>query len=127
MPEPADQDDLPKILARAFVRAWERYQSDQAGTISEEIARPSLTRHLVAMAKEGVKDERALAAGGLMHLIWLTEEAPRSSASLPETQPVLEAPRFHVRMDGVRARFAVPWRIRPPLLTGVPPTGRYQA
>jgi hypothetical protein len=53
MSEPADQDELPKILARAFVRAWERYVHDERGTISEGIARSSLTKHLVAMAKEG--------------------------------------------------------------------------
>jgi hypothetical protein len=115
MPEPTDQDDLPKVLARAFVRAWERYVSDQSGTIPEDVARPSLTRHLVAMAKDGVKDERALAAGGLMHLIWLADESPRSSAPVPERLPFPKPPSFHVRMDGARARFAVPWRIRLPL------------
>jgi hypothetical protein len=79
--EPADLD-LAQMLARAFDRAWERYYLDESGTISKEIARSSLAKHLVALAKEGEKDERALAASGFLHLISLTELPPRSTAFL---------------------------------------------
>ena len=102
--ESARQDDLPKILARSFIRAWERYYlSAQSEKVSEDVARPSLAKHLVAMAKEGVKEEDALAAGGLLHLISITPDKPR-----------WEALRFEV----VPARFLHRWNVR------VPPSAR---
>jgi hypothetical protein len=97
MSQPAGQDDLKMVLARAFDRAWNRYYlPDRIGTISEEIARPSLAKHLVAMVKEGVNEEAALAAGGLLHLISLTpgmsEEFVAESEPPPETEDVSEPP-----------------------------------
>ena len=45
------QDDLPKILARAFLHAWERYcESDLAGKHCEEVAQPFLKGLLVEFA-----------------------------------------------------------------------------
>jgi hypothetical protein len=101
MSERADQDDLTLMLARAFDQAGKRYYLPGRGaTISEEIARPSLARHLVAMAKGGVKEEDALAAGGLLHLISLTPEVPRWK---------------EFRIEGARARFLQQWNIRIPV------------
>ena len=100
MSQPAGQDDLKMVLARAFDRAWNRYYlPDRIGTISEEIARPSLAKHLVAMVKEGVNEEAALAAGGLLHLISLTPGMPEefvaeSEQPPPETEVVSEPPAF---------------------------------
>lgn len=95
MSQPAGQDDLTMLLARAFDRAWtDYYVPGRRGAISEEIARPSLGKHLVAMAKDGVKDEGTLAADGLSHLISqtpeITEEATRPLAS----EVVYEPPAF---------------------------------
>jgi hypothetical protein len=98
--ESARQDDLPKILARSFIRAWERYYlSAQSEKISEEIARPSLAKHLVAMANEGVKEEDALAAGGLLHLISITPD-----------KPLWE----EFRIEVVPAKFLHQWNVRVP-------------
>ena len=100
MSEPANLDDLPKLLARSFVRAWERYYlSDHICKISEEDARPSLARHLVAMANDGLKQEDALAAGGLLHLISLTPEAP---------------PWAELRIKDAGAKFLRQWNVRVP-------------
>jgi hypothetical protein len=53
------QDDLPKILARAFLRAWEQYcEADLGGKHCEEVARPFLKGLLVEFAKEGVTGDR---------------------------------------------------------------------
>jgi hypothetical protein len=68
---------------------------DENGIISKEIARSSLTKHLVALAKEEEKDERALAASGFLHLISLTERPPRSTAFLTERYvPPASRPTF---------------------------------
>lgn len=94
------QDDLPKILARSFIRAWERYcLSVQGNKVTEEVARPSLARHLVAMANEGIKDEDALVAAGVLHLISLTPDAP---------------PWAEFRTEVVKARFLHQWNVRMP-------------
>jgi hypothetical protein len=103
--ESAPQDDLPKILARSFIRAWERYcLSVGSRKISEEVARPSLARHLVAMANEGEREEDALAAGGLQHLISLTPSEPSWD---------------EFRTDVVQARFLHQWNVRMPPSAGV--------
>jgi hypothetical protein len=68
--------ELTQLLARAFDRAWGRYYRPGRATIAAELARPALAKHLVEMAKDGTADEGALAAGGLLHLISLTPEAP---------------------------------------------------
>jgi hypothetical protein len=109
----AGQDDLTMLLARAFDRAWKDYYAPgRRSPISEETARPSLGRHLVAMAMEGVQDEAALATGGLLHLISLTpeirEEPRRPSAPEVVSEPAAfpnerDQPR---RPFGVASRFA---------------------
>lgn len=105
--ESAPQDDLPKILARSFIRAWERYcLSVRSRKISEEVARPSLARHLVAMANEGVREEDALAAEGFLHLISLTPDEP---------------PWEEFRIEVVHARFLHQWNVR------MPPSARVRA
>jgi hypothetical protein len=108
----AGQDDLTMLLARAFDRAWKDYYVPGRRLISKEIARPLLGKHLVAMAKEGVQEEGALATGGLLHLISLTsdirEEPRRPSASDFVSEPPAslnerDQPRA---LLGVASRFA---------------------
>ena len=108
MSEPTDLDHA-QMLARAFDRAWDRYYLDESGTLSKEVARSSLAKHLVALAKGGEKDERALAASGFLHLISLTEAPPRSTDTLAENNvsPTL----FHIRIDEARAKFLSQWRV----------------
>jgi len=65
-----------QLLARAFDRAWARYDRPGRVTIPAGEARPALANHLVEMAKAGTSDEGALVAGGLLHLISLTPDAP---------------------------------------------------
>jgi hypothetical protein len=97
MSDRADQD-LILMLARAFDRAWKRYyRPRRRTTIPKEIARPWLARRLVAMAKQGVKDEDALAAAGLLYLISITSEKPSWD---------------ELRIEGARATFITPWSIR---------------
>jgi hypothetical protein len=81
-PQPASQDDMTTLLARAFSTAWKRYYlPGRSGTISEDVARYSLARHLVSMVKDGVNDEDALVTGGLLYLVSLgPEEPPRGMA-----------------------------------------------
>jgi hypothetical protein len=103
--ESVPEDDLPKILARTFIRAWERYyHSVQSSKISEDVARPSLARHLVAMANEGVREEDALAEGGFLHLLSLTPNEPSWD---------------EFRTDVVHARFLRQWNVRMPPSAGV--------
>jgi hypothetical protein len=96
MPEPADRDELTLLLARAFDRAWKRYyQPRRSNAISEEVAYDSLARKLVALFKEGLKEEDGLAERGLQHLISLTP-----------------APWAHFRIESAGAKFAKVWRGR---------------
>jgi hypothetical protein len=113
MYQPAGQDDLTMLLARAFDRAWKDYYvPGRRSPISEEIARPSLGKHLVAMAKEGVKEEGALATGGLLHLISLTSEIRGEPGRPPASEVVSEPAAFPNERDqprpllGVASRFA---------------------
>lgn len=100
MLEPACQDDLPKVLARSFIRAWECYYlSDRSNKVLEEVARPSLAKHLVGMANEGVQEEAALVAGGLQHLISLGGDA----SAWREFPPAV-----------ANAKFLHQWKIRLP-------------
>lgn len=46
------------------------------GGLAEEVARPELAKCLVEMAESGVKEEGALAACGVLHLVALTMEKP---------------------------------------------------
>lgn len=69
--------DFKLLLARAFDLAWEQYYGpDSAGPLSPEIARVELAEFLVDMAKSGIKDEAALAASGVLHLVALTMGKP---------------------------------------------------
>lgn len=114
-----DQDDLPAILARAFVQAWQSYYvAGRREAISEEIARPALAKHLVVMAKEGVSEEATLAAAGLQLLNSLTTEPPGSGISRPQgesadgpSDQLMTMPSLHFRFDGLRARFLPQWHV----------------
>jgi hypothetical protein len=76
MSEPSDQD-LTLLLARAFDLAWEQYYGpNREGPLPEEIARPALAKFLVDMARSGIREERALAASGILHLVALTMGSP---------------------------------------------------
>jgi hypothetical protein len=117
MSRPND-DDLPAILARAFVRAWQGYYlPGRRDAISEEIARPALAKHLVARTKEGVVEEAALAEAGLRHLNRLTAEPDEVGVSLPGTSDVpselaaFQSQGLRLHFDGLHARFVQPWRI----------------
>jgi hypothetical protein len=111
--QPAGRDDVTVLLARAFDRAWnDYYVPGRRSPISEEIARPSLGRHLVAMAKQGVKEEGALATGGLLHLISLTSDIREEAWRPPAFEVVSEPAAFPNERDqprpllGVASRFA---------------------
>jgi hypothetical protein len=116
-----DDDDLPAILARAFVQAWQGYYlPGRRDAISVEIARPALAKHLVARTKEGVVEEAALAEAGLRHLNALTAEPDEAGILLPGTSDGLDGPSeltavqsrsLRLRFDGLHARFLQPWRI----------------
>jgi len=121
MSNPAD-DELPAILARAFVRAWQGYYlPERRDTISEEVARPALAERLVAMAREGIVDENALAEGGRRHLNSLSFEPDERSIVPPaKTDPgqarSSEAATVHsrdlrLRVEGLHAKFLPQWRI----------------
>jgi hypothetical protein len=113
MSQRAGQDDLTMLLARAFDRAWKNYYvPGRRDAISDEIARPALGKHLVAMAKEGVKEEEVLAAGGLLHLISLTPETLEDAGRPLASEVVSGPPAFAYARDqprallGVASRFA---------------------
>ncbi|MEP7016361.1 MAG: hypothetical protein ABI925_13040, partial [Verrucomicrobiota bacterium] len=106
------------ILARAFDLAWERYyQTRGVGTVSEEIARHSLAKYLVAKAKEAVKDEEALAEGGLQHLISLSPAPSDASGSrsadlpYPSQAVAVQSLTLHFRITSAGAKFVRPWRV----------------
>jgi hypothetical protein len=91
-----DSNELRLLLARAFDRAWNRYyRPSRISTISEEVARHSLAKQLVALAREGVAEEDALAQGGLEHLISLTP-----------------SPWGEVRIERAAAKFQQIWRVQ---------------
>jgi hypothetical protein len=74
--EPNDRE-LTLLLARAFDLAWEQYYGpNHDGALPEEIARPALAKFLVDMANSGIRDESALAASGILHLVALTMGKP---------------------------------------------------
>jgi hypothetical protein len=68
------------------------------------------------MVREGVKDERSLTAGGLMHLMWLGEELPQSSALLgdntlaPNEVTAIRSKDFQFRAKSANARFLRQYR-----------------
>ena len=60
--------ELEWLLARAFQRAWDGYYRPGRSTVDPEYARAALAKRLVALSREGVRDEDRLAIGGLIHL-----------------------------------------------------------
>jgi hypothetical protein len=116
-----DDDDLPAILARAFVQAWQGYYlPGRRDTISEEIARPALAKHLVARTKEGMVEEATLAEAGLRHLNRLAAVKDGAGVLPPGTSDGLDGPSelaavqsrsMRLRFEGSHARFLQPWRI----------------
>ena len=91
------QDDLPKILARAFLRAWKQYcEADLGGKHCEEVARPFLKGLLVEFAKEGVTDEEQLVAAGLRYLISLTRKPAPSKHSMKDEEKTTQDGRWPV-------------------------------
>jgi hypothetical protein len=66
----------------------------------KKIARTALAKHLVAKAKEGVKEEDALAEGGFQHLILLNVATSR-----------LQSQNFNFQIVGAHARFLRQWRV----------------
>ena len=104
------ENDLPKLLARAFLRAWEQYcVADLAGKHCEEVAQPFLKGLLVEFAKEGVTDEEQLVAAGLRHLISITRKPAKRSMKDEKTTdgrwPV------HFCINRAPAKFVRQWRI----------------
>ena len=67
----SDQD-LRRLLARAFDRAWALYYRPGRQTLSQDIARTELARRLVQLSKAGVRDEKSLTKEALNHLTRLT-------------------------------------------------------
>jgi hypothetical protein len=67
--------ELQPLLARAFERAWNQYYRPGRSTIDPQHARPALAKQLVALSKDGVRDEERLAVGGLIHLRLLAVRA----------------------------------------------------
>ena len=127
-------DDLPAILARAFVQAWQSYYvPGRHDVISEEAARPALAKYLVAIAKEGINEEAILAAAGLRHLnslansltnslansLALEPERPGAlrpkrsdaGAKLPGEPMLFQSRSLGFHSDKSRARFLRQWRI----------------
>lgn len=110
-----EQDDLPKILARALVRAWNLHEASGPSKLSVDVARPLLARHLVTLAKEGMTKEGPLVAAGLQHLISLASTPPSNEAVPPKDDAVAvgwsqrQPPSFHI--EHARAKFLLQWRI----------------
>jgi hypothetical protein len=103
-----EQDDLPKILTRAFLCAWEQYcEADPKGRLSEEVARPFLKGFLVGCAREGMTDEGQLVAAGLRYLI------SSSKRSTKDEGKTTDDGRWPVRfcINRAPAKFVRQWRI----------------
>ena len=108
------QDDLPKILARAFVRTWDQYcEADLDGKHCEEVARPFLKGLLVEFAKEGVTDEEQLVEAGLRYLISLTRKPAPSKSSMKDEGKTTEDGRRpeHFCINRAPAKFLPQWRM----------------
>jgi hypothetical protein len=68
MPSDIPDQDIRQSLARAFDRAWSSYYRSGTLTLSQDIARTELAKHLVQLSKTGISDETMLAKAGLSHL-----------------------------------------------------------
>jgi hypothetical protein len=93
-------EEFKLLLAYAFDRAWKRYyRPSRVSAISASVARASLAKHLIALAKkEGISvSVGTLAEAGFLHLVSLTPEAQHLG---------------HLRITGARARFPRVWRVR---------------
>ena len=116
-----DEDDLPKILARALLRTWERYcEADLGGKHCEEVGRPFLKGLLVEFAKGGVTDEEQLVAASLQYLISITLKPTSSKCSTKEEKKTFGdgGRHLHFCIDGAPAKFLFQWRKRIPLRNG---------
>jgi hypothetical protein len=68
MPPPIEiSDDLKRVMAQAFDRAWERF-ARPGFAIDTEAMKAALARHIVAMVRDGETDEGRLSAGGFQQL-----------------------------------------------------------
>ena len=109
------QDDLPKILARSFVRTWEQYCDVLDGKHCEEVAGPFLKGLLVeTFAKEGVTDEEQLVEAGLRYLISLTRKPAPSKRSMKDEGKTTEDGRWpleHFCINRAPAKFLPQWRM----------------
>jgi hypothetical protein len=72
MPNDPSDSEITWLLAKAFDRAWDQYYLPGRITIAADVGRKQLAKRLVELAREGVRNESALAAGGLAHLVSLT-------------------------------------------------------
>lgn len=71
------------VEGHAFDIAWARYYAPgRSEVVSEDVARISLAKHLVGMARAGAQKEDILAEAGFQHLVALT-----SASQGPETSP----------------------------------------
>ena len=110
----SEQDDLPKVLTRAFLYAWEQYcEADPIGRLSEEVARPFLKGLLVGFAREGMTDEGQLVAAGLQYLMSLTRKPTSPERSTKDERKTTEDGRWPVRfcINRAPAKFVRQWRI----------------
>ena len=110
MSECSSGDDIARILARAFAQICERHLQDEGCPISEGVVR-SLKHHLVALVREGARDEQSLTLGGLIHL-WLGDE-PRTSDNIvaPNTVTTIHSNDFQFRGKSTNARFLQQYRL----------------
>ena len=106
-----NQNDVV-VLARAFGLAWESYcRPGRNVTISEQVARSALATLLVAKAKEGMREEVALSAARLQHLISLT--MGRREFANEAKEPANDRPQsWNLHIDNVKARFVLRRRVR---------------
>jgi hypothetical protein len=95
MPSDIPDQDIRRSLARAFDRAWGSYYRSGNLTISQDIARTELARHLVHLSKTGVLDETMLASAGLSHLHQLSGKHGKTvtAASREESRPSVKSER----------------------------------
>ena len=109
--------DLPKILTRAFLCAWEQYcKADLGDKLSEEVARLAqlfLKGFLAGCAREGMTDEGQLVAAGLQYLMSLTRKPTSPERSTKDERKTTEDGRWPVRfcINRAPAKFLFQWRI----------------